>query len=219
MKDPGRRGHEGRPYNHRSRCKTPKSIKLSAQQSLALTFPRTHLSVHRRAAGICGSRNTSGHCIYSHILFFLLPTYVYLKRPWVFPCVLRTVDLVPWDPVCHLCVLHFPPCTQGKMQDTSVTGPAQGLHMPKTVTYRWLFPNWTLAHTRHHTATPSCNLKVTYRVRSESYTIHNPFLLSWLCLQAEEPNGELPFLWRSFSPMNFLERTETAKLKRGLTKP
>lgn len=82
MKDPGRRGHGDRPYNHRS--KTPKSIKLSAQQSLAPTFPRTHLSVHRRAAGVCGSRNRSLHIL--TFSFFSLPTYVYLRRPWVFPC-------------------------------------------------------------------------------------------------------------------------------------
>lgn len=121
---------------------------------------------------------------------------MYLKTPWVFPCAQRTVDLVPRNPVCHLCILHFlPPCTQGKVQDTSVTGPAWGLHMPKTVTYRWLFPNWTLARTRHHTATPSCNLKVIYKVRTESYTIHNSFLLSRLC----PPGGRTK--WRTAFPM------------------
>lgn len=78
-KDSGRRRHGRQALNHRSPCKTPKSLKFSAHQNLAPTFPKNHLSVHRRTAGVCGS--DSLHILTRFCFFFHFPPTCIWKHP------------------------------------------------------------------------------------------------------------------------------------------
>lgn len=94
---------------------------------------------------------------------------------------------------------------------------------PKTVTYRWLCPNRSQPKScpqkTHCYPTPTrCNLKVIYRVRSESYATRTPLLSQLSSMQRRQMVDSL-FYEDLFFLMKFLERTETAKLERGPTKP